>query len=54
MGARRTYVVNVKGLVHREPSEGMTEAELASAIGISVRTIADILVDKLPQDSAVW
>ena len=46
--------MNVKGVVHRELSEGMTEAELASAIGISVRTIADILVDKLPQDSAVW
>ena len=46
--------MNVKGLVHRELSEGMTEAELASAIGVSVRTIADILVDKLPQDSAIW
>jgi hypothetical protein len=46
--------VNLKGLVHRELGEGLTEEELASAVGVSVRTIANILVDELPQDPAVW
>jgi SOS-response transcriptional repressor LexA len=46
--------VNLKGLVHRELGEGLTEEELASAVGVSARTIANILVDELPQDPAVW
>lgn len=46
--------MNLKGLVHRELGEGLTEAELASAVDVSVRTIANILVDKLPQDRAIW
>jgi SOS-response transcriptional repressor LexA len=46
--------VNLKGLVHRELGEGLTEEELASAVGVSVQTIADILVDELPQDPAIW
>jgi SOS-response transcriptional repressor LexA len=46
--------VNVKGLVQRELSEGLTEEEIASAVGGSVRTIADILVDELPHDPAIW
>jgi hypothetical protein len=46
--------VNLKGLVHRELGEGLTEEELASAVGVSVPTIANILVDELPQDPAVW
>jgi len=46
--------VNLKGLIHRELGEGLTEEELASAVGVSVRTIANILVDELPQDRAVW
>jgi SOS-response transcriptional repressor LexA len=46
--------VNLKGLVHRELGEGLREEELASAVGVSVRTIANILVDKLPQDPAIW
>ncbi|MGQ0811335.1 MAG: helix-turn-helix domain-containing protein [Nitrospiraceae bacterium] len=46
--------MNLKGLVHRELGEGLTEEELASAVGVSVRTIANILADKLPQDSAIW
>ena len=53
-GCEEESVVNVKGLVHRELSEGLTEEELASAVGVPVRTIADILVDKLPQDSVIW
>jgi SOS-response transcriptional repressor LexA len=46
--------VNLKGLVHRELGEGLTEEELASAVGVPVPTIANILVDELPQDPAVW
>jgi SOS-response transcriptional repressor LexA len=46
--------MNLKGLIHRELGEGLTEEELASAVGVSVRTIANILVDELPQDPAIW
>lgn len=46
--------MNLKGLVHRELGEGLTEVELASAVGISVRTIENILLDELPQDPAIW
>ncbi|HEY6262186.1 MAG TPA: LexA family transcriptional regulator [Nitrospiraceae bacterium] len=46
--------MNLKGLVHRELGEGLTEVELASAVGVSSRMIADILVDELPQDPAIW
>jgi hypothetical protein len=46
--------MDLKGLLHRELSEGVTESELASLVGVSLRTIADILVDKLPQDPAIW
>ncbi|MEP6960067.1 MAG: S24 family peptidase [Nitrospirota bacterium] len=46
--------MNLKSLVHRELGEGLTEEELASAVGVSLRTIADILVNELPQDPAIW
>ena len=46
--------MNLKGLVHQELGEGLTEDELASAVGVPVRTIADILADDLPQDPAIW
>jgi SOS-response transcriptional repressor LexA len=46
--------VDLKGLVHRELGEGLTEEELASAVGVSVRTIANILVDELPPEPAIW
>ena len=46
--------MNLKGLVHRELGEGLTEEELASAVGVPVRTIANILLDELPQDPAIW
>lgn len=46
--------MNLKSLVHRELGEGLTEEELASVVGVSARTIADILVDDLPQDPAIW
>ena len=46
--------MNLKGLVHRELGEGLNEQELASAVGVPVDTIADILLDTLPQDPAIW
>ena len=46
--------MNLKGLVHRELGEGLTEEELASAVGVSVQTIANILADELPEDLAIW
>lgn len=46
--------MNLKSLVHRELGEGLTEEELASAVGVSVRTIENILTDELPQDPAIW
>ena len=46
--------MNLKGLVHRELGEGLTEEDLASAVGVSAQTIANILIDKLPQDPAIW
>jgi len=47
-------VVNLKGLVHRELGEGVTERQLASSVGVSMRTIGNILKDKLPQDPTIW
>jgi SOS-response transcriptional repressor LexA len=46
--------VDLKRLVHRELGEGLSEEELASAVGVSVRTIENILTDELPQDPAIW
>ena len=46
--------MNLKGLIHRELGEGMTEKELASAIGVSLRTLGNILADTLPEDPARW
>jgi SOS-response transcriptional repressor LexA len=46
--------MDLKGLVHRELGEGLTEEELASTIGVSVRTITNILADEPPQERAIW
>ena len=46
--------MNLKGLVHRELGEGLTEEELASTVGVSVGTIENILADEFPQDRATW
>lgn len=35
--------MNLKGLLHRELGEGMTEEELASTVGVPLRTIVAIL-----------
>jgi SOS-response transcriptional repressor LexA len=46
--------MDLKGLIHRELGEGLTEEELATAVGVSTRTIVNILADKLPHDPAIW
>lgn len=46
--------MNLKGLIHRELGEGLTERELASLVGVSFRTIVNILGNKTPDDPAVW
>ena len=46
--------MNLKGLVHREIGEGLTEEQLASTVGVSVGTIKNILADEPPQDRATW
>ena len=46
--------VNAKGLILRELGEGMTEEELASAMGVSPQTLKSILTDTFPKDPAVW
>ncbi|MDE3243901.1 MAG: hypothetical protein KGO52_14390 [Nitrospirota bacterium] len=46
--------MNLKSLIHRELGEGLTEKELASAVGVSERAITNILADKCPEDPAIW
>ncbi|MDF0675184.1 MAG: XRE family transcriptional regulator [Nitrospira sp.] len=46
--------MNLKGLIHRELGEGLTEKELASLVGVPFRTIANILANKTLDDPAVW
>lgn len=46
--------MNLKGLLHRELGEGMTEEQLASTVGVPVRTIVAILNGRDPQNRAVW
>ena len=46
--------MNLKSLVHRELGEGLTEEELAGAVGVSVRMIENILTDEMPQDPTIW
>ena len=45
--------MNLKGLIHRELGEGMTEKELASAVRVPLRTLVRILAEKDPKDLAV-
>ena len=46
--------MNLRGLLHRELCEGMTEEEIASAVGVSPGTIMDILRGKNPRVRAIW
>ena len=46
--------MNLKSLIHREICEGMTEEQVASSVGVSLRTLKDILTGKDPQTRATW
>jgi hypothetical protein len=46
--------MNLKSLVHREICEGMTEEQVASSVGVSLRTIEDILKGKDPKVRSIW
>ena len=46
--------MDLKGLIHRELGEGLTETELATAVGVALLTIEDILSGKTPEDPAIW
>jgi len=46
--------MNIKGLILRELAEGLTEKELASAVGVAEETLVNILADKFPVDSVSW
>ncbi|MEX5216808.1 MAG: LexA family protein [Nitrospiraceae bacterium] len=46
--------MNLKRLIYRELGEGLTEKDLALAIGVTPRTIVNILADRVPKDPAVW
>jgi SOS-response transcriptional repressor LexA len=46
--------VNVKSLILWELDEGMTEKEVASAVGVHLQTINNILAGKFPKDPASW
>ena len=46
--------MNLKRLIYRELGEGLTEKDLALAVGVPQRTIVSILADKVPKDPAIW
>jgi SOS-response transcriptional repressor LexA len=51
---RGDITMTLKGLLQRELCEGMTEKDIASAVGVSVGTIIDILRGKNPKVRAIW
>jgi SOS-response transcriptional repressor LexA len=46
--------MNLKSLILRELSEGVTEKQLASAVRVPQRTLMRILAGKDPKEPAVW
>ncbi len=46
--------MDLKGLLHRELGEGITEEELASTVGVPVRAIVAILNGWDPQKRDIW
>jgi hypothetical protein len=46
--------MDLKNLILRELSEGITEKELASAVRVPLRTLVSVLAGKHPKDLAVW
>jgi SOS-response transcriptional repressor LexA len=51
---RSDITMDLKSLVHRELCEGSTEQEIASSVGVSLRTVKDILKGKYPAFRAIW
>ena len=46
--------MDLKNLILRELSEGLTEKQLASAVRVPLRTLVNALAGKNPKDHAVW
>lgn len=46
--------MNLKTLVQRELTEGLSAEELADSAGVSVQTVTKILADELPNDPSDW
>jgi len=46
--------MDLKNLLHRELCEGSTEQEIASSVGVSLRTITDSLKGKYPTVRSIW
>ena len=46
--------MNLKSLLHREIGEGMTEAQLASTVGVPLQTIVAILNGWDPESPTMW
>lgn len=46
--------MNLKGLLHRELGEGLTEDHLAESIGVPRQTIDDLLSNKELKDAELW
>ena len=53
-GRESDITMDLKRLLHRELCEGSTEQEIASSVGVSLRTIKDILKGKNPTVRAIW
>ena len=46
--------MDLQTLVRREIGEGMTEEQIASTAGISLRALKNVLTGKHPQSRAIW
>lgn len=46
--------MNLKTLVQRELTEGLSAEELADSAGVSVQTVTKILADELPNNPSDW
>jgi SOS-response transcriptional repressor LexA len=51
---RGRSVVDLQGLIQREICEGLTEEELASAIGVPAEVVTKTLVGEFPDCQATW
>jgi transcriptional regulator with XRE-family HTH domain/translation initiation factor IF-1 len=46
--------MDLKNLILRELSEGLTEQELAAVVGVPQRTLMNVLAGRNPKDVAIW